>query len=83
MKFAVGDIICSSLSSAQEVVEIREGTLKDFAGRYVDFTGEMCYVLQYVGGARMIFVYSTECIDKDHHLKGSPMFEAYESARRA
>lgn len=80
-RFKVGDTINSSLSSPQIVEEIHSGVAADFARRYVDFTGEPCYVLRYVGGRKLAVVYSVKAIDSDHHLKGSEMFDLYQQAR--
>jgi hypothetical protein len=79
-KFKIGDIINSSISSPQEVIDIRLGVPSDF-GKICNWTGELCYVLRYVGGKNGISVYGIGAVESDHHLKGSEMFELYQSLR--
>ncbi len=80
-RFKVGDIINSSLSSPKRVINIRLGRDEDFRGRYCNWTGSPCYILQSVGGRQIMVVYSVRAVDSDFHLKGSEMYEAYESIR--
>jgi hypothetical protein len=79
MKFKIGDIINSSLSSSQEVIDIRVSTAEDEMANRLDFVGQLCYVLQYVGGKKSISKFPVKWIDSDHHLKGSEQYEIYQS----
>ncbi len=80
-RFKPGDVINSSLSGPKVVEDVRVGRESDFTGRHIDHTGDLCYVLRYLGGKRMATVYSVASVDSDHHLKGTEMFDAYEQAR--
>lgn len=82
-RFNVGDVINSSLTSPQRILEIRLGKPEDFKNRphCPNWTGELCYVLQYLGGKQTILVYSVTAIDRDAHPQGSEMFEAYQKTR--
>ncbi len=81
-KFKVGDVVNSSLTSPQVIEEIRVGVDADFINRHIDHSGQLCYVLRYIDGKKLAFVYSCVCIDSDHHLKGSEMYELYQEARK-
>ena len=81
-KFKVGNVICSSISGPKEVVEIRDGVPEDFAGRAMDWTGDLCYVLRFVGKQATV-VYPVTAVDSDFHLEGSEMFNEYQQIRNS
>lgn len=78
-KFKVGDVIRSSLRSPVEVIEIRDGIAEDFIGKYINHEGMLCYVTRNCKN-NFQSVYSCTCVDSDHHLKGSEMFEIYNTS---
>ncbi len=80
-KFSVGDIVCSSISSPRRIEEIRIGRREDFVHDL--WVGDLCYVMQYLGGKQLRTVWSVQAVDADYHLKGSEMYEEYETERRA
>ncbi len=79
-KFKVGDVINSSLTSPQVIDEIRVGVDTD-KSVYYNPAGELCYVLHYLGGKQNVSVFACKAIDSDHHLKGSEMYEEYQTLR--
>lgn len=89
MRFKVGDIVNSSLSSPKEIIDIRIGLPEDFPTTILgngvpfrlSFENKMCYILKSLHGNGRISAYSIECVDSDHHLKGSEMFELYQEWR--
>ena len=86
-KFKIGDVICSSLSSAQEILDIRIGKPEDFPEMMlangmpfrVSWEGDLCYVMRYLGGQRHLNLKPVDAVDGDHHLKGTEMFQAYQT----
>ena len=85
-KFKIGDIINSSLSSAQKIIDIRIGVPSDFKTHIlangmkfrVEWENELCYVLEYPIKNKPTTVCGVEAIDSDHHLKGTEMFRHYQ-----
>jgi hypothetical protein len=85
-KFKVGDVINSSLSGPSEIIEIRLGVPTDFPTYTlangqpfrVSWEGEPCYIMRHCHGLQGIHACGVECIDSDHHLKGTELFNAYE-----
>lgn len=81
-KFKVGDVVNCSITSPKVIEEIRVGTKADFLGKHCDHSGDLCYVMRYRDGKRLVSVYSVASVDSDHHREGSAMFALYENARR-